>query len=339
MVLMITRLPPPQQAEDWQQQLVDGFTDVSALLTFLNLPEDAFAQQVERSFPLRVPRAFAVRMCKGDRNDPLLRQVLPVGDETNRVPGFSLDPLSEKQHNPQPGILHKYQGRALVTLTGVCAVHCRYCFRRHFPYADNQVGRKHWPDILAYLQAHPQIHEVILSGGDPLMVQDAILQAFIEQLKQLPQVTTLRIHSRLPIVLPDRVTPALGRLLADSGLRVVMVSHCNHPQEIDESVARAAHLLRAHQIHLLNQAVLLRGVNDEAQTLVQLSKRLWEIDTLPYYLHVLDQVHGAAHFAVCLSVAKQLLQTMLGQLPGYLVPKLVREEAGAASKILISLEQ
>jgi L-lysine 2,3-aminomutase len=331
---MITRLPPSQQESHWQTQLADSFTETTALLDFLALSNqhDQLAQQ---DFPLRVPRGFAARMRKGDPNDPLLRQVLPIAAENESIAGFSLDPLAETKQNPIPGILHKYHGRALVTLSGVCAVHCRYCFRRHFPYSANQIGRKDWPDIFHYLTEHPDIQEIILSGGDPLLVQDHILAEFIAQLKQQTQIKTLRIHSRLPIVLPARITPALCQLLQDSGLHIVMVTHCNHPQEIDRHVSQAAALLRTHHIHIFNQAVLLHGVNDNIDALRQLSERLWEISVLPYYLHMLDKVQGAAHFAVDVRIAKQLMKKLSALLPGYLVPKLVQELPGAHSKTLI----
>jgi len=291
-----------------------------------------FARQ---QFPLRVPRGFVERMEKGDPNDPLLLQVLPIAKELQSHPDFVTDPLGEKAVNPIPGLLHKYHGRVLLTLTSACAINCRYCFRRHFPYQDNKPGRKNLEKALEYIAADESITEVILSGGDPLVADDAYLADLVAALEKISHVKRLRIHTRLPIVLPERITESLLSLLSKTRLQAVLVTHCNHPNEIDPAVEHAMGLLKHHGISLFNQAVLLRGVNASVDVLSRLSERLFDIGVIPYYLHVLDKVDGAAHFDVDEVRAKELIKGVMGRLPGYMVPCLVREVAGAESKVRI----
>ena len=319
----------------WQRILAEGFASSRALLEFLELPEALGSSAAEQVFKTRVPRGFAARMKPGDLDDPLLRQVLAVPDELAPVAGFVTDPLDEAASNPKPGLIHKYAGRVLLTVTGACAVNCRYCFRRHFPYADNNPGRAGWTDALAYIQADTSIHEVILSGGDPLLAPDATLQFLIQALEAIPHVHTLRIHTRLPVVLPERVDNNLCGLLSNSRFQCVVVLHANHAAELSLGVLDACRALREAGCHVLNQSVLLAGVNDSVDALVALSQRLWTCGVLPYYLHVLDKVEGAAHFSVSDLEIKKLFTALPAHLPGYLVPRLVQEVPGAKSKVLV----
>lgn len=319
----------------WQRILAEGFASSHALLEFLELPERLGSSAAEQVFKTRVPRGFATCMKKGDPNDPLLRQVLAVPDELTAVKGFVADPLDEASYNPKPGLIHKYAGRVLLTVAGACAVNCRYCFRRHFPYADNNPGRAGWADALAYIEADASIHEVILSGGDPLLAPDATLGFLIKALEAIPHVKTLRIHTRLPVVLPERITPALCDVLSHARFHCVVVLHSNHAAELSNAVLNACTALRQAGCHVLNQSVLLAGVNDSVEALAALSHRLWTCGVLPYYLHVLDKVDGAAHFSVSDAVIQEILTALPAYLPGYLVPRLVQEIPGAKSKVLV----
>jgi EF-P beta-lysylation protein EpmB len=270
-------------------------------------------------------------MRRGDPDDPLLRQVLPVEAETAEQPGFIADPLGERAALTAPGLLQKYRGRALLIATPACAVHCRYCFRREFPY-DEQDGPR-WQEALARIERDPGIEEVILSGGDPLSLGDARLGALSRGLERAAHVRRLRIHTRLPVVLPARVDAGLAAWLSSLKWPVVVVLHANHANEIDGEVAAACAALRSAGATLLNQSVLLRGVNDDAEALAALSRRLFEAGVLPYYLHVLDRVRGAAHFEVDEARARRIAGELAALLPGYLVPRLVRERAGAPAKV------
>lgn len=335
---MIVRSTPA-----WQQAFAQAISDPLELLELLELspaalgvPEDAAAAR--RQFPLRVPRGFAARMRPGDPGDPLLRQVLPVDREARRLPGFSADPLAETAAHPAPGLLHKYRGRALLVVTGACAIHCRYCFRRHFPYAESS-GRGTWDRALEHLAADPSLVEVILSGGDPLSVSDGQLAELAQRLAAIPHVRRLRIHSRLPVVLPERVDEGLLDWLTGSRLQPVLVIHANHPREIDGTVVAALDRLRRAGVTLLNQAVLLRGVNDDGAVLEELSEVLFAAGVLPYYLHLLDRVDGAAHFEVPEPEARRLAADLARRLPGYLVPRLVREVPGAEAKVPVDLQR
>lgn len=319
----------------WQKILAQGFSSAAELLDYLNLPMLMGSNQAERQFKTRVPRGFAARMQKGNSNDPLLLQVLAVKEELLEAEGYVADPLEEKAANPIPGLIHKYHGRVLLTLTGICAINCRYCFRRHFSYEDNNPGRAGWQKALDYISNDPAINEVILSGGDPLLVSDAVLAGLMTQLADISHVRTLRIHSRIPVVLPERINASLLDLLAGSPLRKVMVLHCNHPQEIDQQVKDACFALREAGCSLLNQSVLLKGINDCPQTLADLSEKLFDCGVLPYYLHVLDKVAGAAHFDTGLSEARQIYQQLQERVPGYLLPRLACEQPGKGSKTLL----
>ena len=324
-------------SRDWDGSAADIITDPAELLRLLQLDSAALpaALAASRDFPLRVPRSYVRRIRPADPTDPLLLQVLGRAEELEEVPGYSADPLEEAEHTPVPGILHKYHGRVLLMVTGACAVHCRYCFRRHFPYNEHLPTRDRLAAALDWLAGQTDISEVILSGGDPLSVTDRRLRELLEALQALPHVRRLRIHTRLPVVMPERVSDDLLTMLGASRLKVVMVVHANHAAELGPEAAAALAALQAAGVHLLNQSVLLRGVNDAADILAALSERLFELGVLPYYLHQLDRVAGAAHFAVSDDQARRLLSQMHARLPGYLVPKLVREESGAPGKTLL----
>ncbi len=323
--------------EPWQKALSDIITDPALLLTTLNLGLEHLeaAKRATKLFPLRVPKGFVARMQLGNIHDPLLRQVLPLADEFHVAEGFSKDPLQEHKANKIPGLLHKYKGRILLTLSGHCAINCRYCFRRHFPYAENNPGRKGWQQAFDYIQNDQTIKEVILSGGEPLIVNDNTLAKLITDLEKIPHLKRLRIHTRLPIVIPERITDKFVTILQTSRLQPIMVIHCNHANEIDDHVSQILNKLNQANISLLNQAVLLKGVNDNLQALTDLSETLFDNKVLPYYLHLLDRVTGTAHFEVPEPYAKHLYQQLTGNLPGFLVPKLVRELGGAEAKTVI----
>ncbi len=339
---MIARSPAGWQAPPWQQQLANVIRDPVTLFAELGLdPQQAPPAwrplaDTHLSFPLRVPRPFVARMRPGDWQDPLLLQVLPAAAELLTTRGFDDDPLRERAHNPVPGLIHKYQGRVLLIASGGCAINCRYCFRREFPYADNNPGSRGWQQALDYISADTSIEEVILSGGDPLAADDRHLARLVDDLASMAHVMRLRVHTRLPVVIPARINPDLISWLGGGRLRPVLVLHCNHPRELDANVAAALAQLREAGIPLLNQSVLLAGINDNGDTLVELSKRLFELGVMPYYLHLLDRVSGAAHFEVTSDRARALLGDLLARLPGYLVPRLVRDQAGAASKLPVA---
>ena len=328
----------PWPAGAWRKDLADAVTDVSELLRLLGLedcPPSATPSAVRR-FPLRVPRAFVDRMRRDDPADPLLLQVLPRAEEDEKVPGFTADPVGELSDPPVDSVLHKYHGRALLMVTGACAVHCRYCFRRHFPYADHAAVGDLEP-ALNTIAADQSVSEVILSGGDPLTIPDTQLETLARKLDAMPSVRRLRIHTRMPIVLPRRVDTGLVRWIGDLSIPTVVVVHANHDNEIDDDVRRALATLEAAGATLLNQAVLLRGINDTVQDLARLNEVLFEAGVLPYYLHMLDPVEGAAHFEVPDQEARKLHQELTSRLPGYLVPKLVREVQGAPAKVGVDL--
>ncbi|MEX7492620.1 EF-P beta-lysylation protein EpmB, partial [Acinetobacter baumannii] len=313
----------------------DLITDPLELLNLLELSTDQLlsgAILASEKFKLRVPRAFVGKMNAKDPLDPLLLQVLPHHLELEEHPEFVTDPLGEEAANQLPGVLHKYKSRFLLTLTGACAVHCRYCFRRHFPYQENLPKNEDWLNIKNYIESNPDINEVILSGGDPLTLSNRKLALWLERLSSLKQVKILRIHSRVPIVIPNRIDEELISLLKNSRLRIILVVHSNHASELDDFTCSKLLQLSEHHITVLNQAVLLKGVNDSAQTLTDLSYRLFEARVMPYYLHVLDKVKGAQHFDLIPSEIDAIYQDVLASLPGYLVPKLVREIAGEKNK-------
>ena len=321
----------------WQDELAAAFTAPERLLAALDLPVPegpalAQLQAAAARFRLRVPQAYVSLMEKGNAADPLLRQVLPVADELLEIPGYVADPVGDLDVLAGPGLLHKYDGRRLLVTTGACAVHCRYCFRREFPYAEENAAAAGWRPALEALRADPGATEVILSGGDPLALADSKLERLALELATLPQLRRLRLHTRTPVVLPSRVDAALLGWLERFPLPVTMVLHANHAREFSPALQEACGRLRAAGVTLLNQAVLLRGVNDSVAAQVALSETGFDAGVLPYYLHQLDPVRGAAHFAVPDAEALQLHADLLARLPGYLVPRLVREIPGAASK-------
>ncbi|MEY3759135.1 MAG: beta-lysylation protein EpmB [Pseudomonadota bacterium] len=320
--------------KNWQQQLAEAFNNIEALCHYLHLSLNDLPVSVAaaKSFPLRVPLSFAASMQKGNPDDPLLRQVLPVKDELLAYPGFSNDPVGDLPSATQTGVLHKYHGRVLFINTGSCAINCRYCFRRNFPYADLQLGKQDENAGIRYIQENPDITEVILSGGDPLLLSDARMAKLFVQLSAIKHLKRIRIHSRLPIVLPARITEDLINTLSQCGKQVVIVVHCNHANEINSRVITAFKLLRNKGITLFNQSVLLNGVNDNVAVLCELSEQLFSHGIIPYYLHLLDKATGTGHFDVSETVATDLIKQVQATLPGYLVPKLVKELPGALSK-------
>jgi EF-P beta-lysylation protein EpmB len=324
---------------NWQTELSHAITQLDELLKILELSPTAVNSSLlaAQQFALRVPRGYVARMRKADPQDPLLLQVLPLQQELFAVPGYTTDPLQEKAANPIPGLLHKYHDRVLLTLTGSCAINCRYCFRRHFPYAENNPGMQGWQQAIDYIASKSEIREVIYSGGDPLLLKDGQLQEITDKIAAIAHVKRLRIHSRIPIVLPERITDELLSCLTSTRLQPVMVVHCNHANEIDDAVINAMQKLQAAKIPVLNQTVLLKGVNDSVRALIELSESLFAAGIMPYYLHLLDKVQGAAHFEVSENIAKQLAWEMMQQVSGYLVPKLVCEKPGALAKVPMHL--
>lgn len=319
----------------WQSVLADAVRDPAKLLTLLDLPTSLLpaARQAAQQFPLKVPRGFLARMRCGDPDDPLLRQVLPLAAELKiDDPSYTNDPVGDLQARTEPGLLQKYAGRALLVTTGACAVHCRYCFRRHFPYQQESAASDQARSALARVAEDTSISELILSGGDPLSLANRRLQQLTRKIETIPHLRRLRLHTRLPVMVPERVDAGLLDWLDGLQLPVVLVLHVNHANEIDEHVATALAPLRSRPITLLNQAVLLRGVNDSVDALAALSERLLAVGVLPYYLHALDPVRGAAHFAVPDTTARDLGRALRARLPGYLVPTLVREIPGAMAK-------
>ncbi|MCR9104562.1 MAG: EF-P beta-lysylation protein EpmB [Gammaproteobacteria bacterium] len=321
-------------AMTWQEQLQNAIGDVPSLLAAVGLVPEGPAPITD--FPVRVPWAFVNRMRRGDWHDPLLLQVLAQSQEMTPVAGYGTDPVGETQGAvAAQGIVHKYRGRVLLIVTGACAVHCRYCFRRHFPYSEHQNARSQWADTLAYIRNDSTITEVILSGGDPLMASDAHLAGLVDEIGTIAHVTRLRVHSRMPVVLPDRITPSLVDALSHFRMNTVMVIHANHANELNEEVKHGIDRLRAANILSLNQAVLLAGINDSTRAQSELSEKLFAIGVLPYYLHLLDKVQGAAHFDVAQARAVEIVRQLRATLPGYLLPRLVREIDGEAAKVSI----
>lgn len=327
---ILARTAPLPKHPHWRDQVRGAFRSASELLNHLGLPEEDLAQT---DFPMLVPRAFARRMQPGNRHDPLLLQVLPASLQAAEKPGFVSDPVGDREAGVARGLLHKYHGRVLLVSTGACAVHCRYCFRQEFPYAANHASASHWHEALEYIRSHTEIEEVILSGGDPLMLPTTRLRELTTHLSEIGHLRRFRIHTRLPVVLPDRVTPALCEWLGDLPWSVVMVIHANHANEFDEAVDHALARLRQCNIHLLNQTVLLADVNDTCKAQRDLVCRALDAGVMPYYLHLLDRVRGAERFDLDEAAAIQLVERMRRELSGYLVPRLVREIAGAPYKL------
>ena len=329
---MITRSSARNQQSDWTKELRDAYVDPLHLLDTLKLTtSDVSLPTLPTKFAFRVPRPFVARMRRSDPSDPLLLQVLPQAAELTAVPGFELDPVGDLESRKTPALLHKYNGRALLITTGGCAINCRYCFRRHFPYAES-AGRTEIKNALSAIEQDPSIHEIILSGGDPLMLQDHHLAEIIEQLGGIAHLRRIRIHTRLPVTIPARITDELLRILNRSRLTAVVVVHINHAAEIDVELAAQLQRITDAGVQVLNQSVLLHGINDDDVALVNLSEALFAASVLPYYVHLLDPVAGASHFKVDDDRAYAISAIMRSQLPGYLVPRFVREIAGEASK-------
>jgi len=324
---------------NWQKELANSFTSPEKLLSFLDLDTRDYEQdsKARRLFPMRVPRHFAQLMEKGNPNDPLFLQVMPLKDEFVTASGYSDDPLNEHTTAGR-GILHKYDSRVLLMVRTGCAVNCRYCFRRHFPYSENAVSKHQWQEAINYIASNPRINEVIFSGGDPLMAKDDLLAWLAAEIADIAHVKRLRIHTRLPVVLPERLDASFHAWFTSLPLQKVLVLHANHENEISESLIRRLQRLRQHGVTLLNQSVLLRGVNDTGEAICALSEKLFDAGILPYYLHVLDKVQGAAHFYVSDDNARRILKEAIKRLPGFLVPKLVREIDGQPGKTPIDLQ-
>lgn len=333
---MIPRSPDAGELPHWQRELAEAFTRPSDLLAYLGLDSEFGDDRATRNFPMRVPRAFARRMRKGDPADPLLRQVLPASAELESPPGFGVDPVGDLAAVTGPGLLRKYEGRALLLTTPACAVHCRYCFRRHFPYADQGARPDTQDAAIALIAQDPSISEVILSGGDPLALSDTRLTTLLDRLSAVPHLRRIRWHTRMPVVLPARVTDRLVNILGRSPLQQVMVLHINHANEIDAGVHEALTKLKPVTAAQLNQAVLLRGVNDNVDVLAALMSAGFDAGVLPYYLHLLDPVEGGAAFDVDARRAAELLDALRHRLPGYLVPRLVRETRGVFYKVPVT---
>ncbi|HSN72875.1 MAG TPA: EF-P beta-lysylation protein EpmB [Steroidobacteraceae bacterium] len=325
------RAEPPR----WQRLLAEAITDPGELIRLLGLDPGLAERAVAaaRLFPLRVPRGFVARMRPGDPDDPLLRQVLPLDAELLDEPGSVEDPVGDLASAPAPGILQKYAGRALLVTTGACAVNCRYCFRRHFPYAEENAAAAQWRGTIEWLQGHSDVTELILSGGDPLSLSDRRLAALTDPLPGMTSVRRLRVHTRLPVVLPERVDAGLLKWIESLRMPLVVVLHVNHAREIDAAVADAIRAMLERGVRLYNQSVLLRGVNDSAAVLAELSEALFDAGVVPYYLHLLDRVAGAVHFDVSEDRACALWAELAARLPGYLVPRLTREVPGAPAKV------
>jgi L-lysine 2,3-aminomutase len=310
------------------------FSDLQGLCNFLQLDANSLPLLTEfKHFPLKVPRGFAELMEKGNPHDPLLRQILPLSAELINYPGYSNDPVGDLHATVIPGVIQKYQGRLLLIVTGACAVHCRYCFRRNFPYGEQQLSSQKLEEAINYIAQANDIHEVILSGGDPLLLSTNKLSRLFQRLADIEHIRRIRIHSRVPVVNPAQITPHLIAQLQSASKQIVMVLHSNHSQELGSEFADCCRRLSQAGITLFNQSVLLKGVNDNSAALCALSERLFQLQVIPYYLHVLDQAQGTGHFAVPEQQAKELLKDMQERLPGYLVPKLVREQAGALYKL------
>jgi EF-P beta-lysylation protein EpmB len=323
-------------ATAWQRELSHAITRPEALISELGLDPAllAGARAGAGGFSLRVPKGYLARMRRGDAQDPLLRQVLPLQEELHEHPGYEPDPLHERSATRAPNLLQKYQGRALLITTQACAIHCRYCFRREFPYSGQheEPGSGRWHAALEAIAADRTIEEIILSGGDPLSLADSRLRSLTDALQEIPHLRRLRVHTRQPIVLPSRVDQGLLAWVASVRLPTVFVLHTNHANEMDASVREACARLRGAGVMLLNQSVLLRGVNDDVETLAQLSRALFEAGVAPYYLHLPDRVRGTAHFDVPEVIARRLVSELTARVSGYLVPRLVREVPGANSK-------
>ena len=329
---------PISISPDWKLELRRSITTIDKLLNCVNLDRTQLSasQQAAADFPLRVPQPFVDRMQPGNPNDPLLMQVLPVSAELESVQGYTPDPLEEASSNPLAGIVHKYANRLLLVVSPTCAINCRYCFRRHFPYDENRQSKQQWQIALDYIRNHSEINEVIYSGGDPLAANDHFLGWLTEQIAKIPHIRRLRIHTRLPVVIPSRIDQAFLSWATATRLKPIVVLHINHSNEIDTQLADSIRRLQDCGIRVLNQTVLLRGINDSADSLAKLSESLFDCDVMPYYLHLLDPVAGASHFDLPENHAKTVYKELQAILPGFLVPRLVREIPDKPCKTIIA---
>jgi EF-P beta-lysylation protein EpmB len=325
------------QKNNWVAELKNVITDSKVLMKKLELsPEQTASWIFDSPFPLKVTEHYLSNIQKGNPDDPLLKQLAPLISEQDSPQDYKLEPLDEsKQFTPVLGLIHKYQSRVLLTLTGHCAVHCRYCFRRNFPYEQNNVGHSGFLEQLNYIRSHPNINEVIFSGGDPLILPDRVLSKKIAALNSIENIKWLRIHSRMPTVLPNRITPELIEILAENKKKISIVIHVNHPRELDSKVKSVLKNLQNHNIPVFNQSVLLKSVNNCPEILASLSEELWSVGVIPYYLHQLDKVKGSHNFEVPFSEAQAIYNELRKQLPGFLLPKWVKEIPGAVAKVTI----
>lgn len=321
----------------WQQEMIESFRTLSSLLEFLNISNFKLTEELNKSpqFPLIVPKSFAEKMKKGKRTDPLLLQVLPKNLELINNPSFTSDPVGDFSAKTENGIIHKYKNRVLLPITGNCAINCRYCFRQHYPYEETTYNSERFKQSLNYIIEHPKINEVILSGGDPLSLSDATLESILNELNNLEQISVIRFHTRFPVVIPSRLTKELSHILSQSNKQLIFVFHINHPNEIDEVFQTQLNKFRTEQMICLNQAVLLKDINNSALVLSELSKKLVSYGILPYYLNQLDKVSGATHFEVPIEEGKQLVSELRKTLSGYMIPRYIQEISGETSKRII----
>lgn len=322
----------------WQNQLSDTVKDLQELCDYLELDITKLELNISPKFPVRAPKYYLDKIAKNNPKDPLLLQILPQAQEKITKPNFCSDPLQEAHYIKAPGLIHKYYNRVLLTLTGACGIHCRYCFRQNFPYDNHLISTVHREQQLDYIKQNSQIDEVILSGGDPLCINNNLLDKIIASLNQISHIKTIRFHTRMPIIIPDRIDQDFINILNKyKNIKFVIVTHCNHPNELDDSIKTKIKLLQQYNITVLNQAVLLKDINNSAEVLIELSQKLFECSILPYYLHLLDPVTGTSHFEVDHTTAISLIKKIKAKLPGYLVPKLVQEVPGEDSKTLIKI--
>jgi EF-P beta-lysylation protein EpmB len=322
----------PSQPFSWQSVMKAAIRDSGELCRELNLSSELGSDLAAASFPVFAPRGYVAKMVPGDPHDPLLLQVLSRAEETEDAAGFLKDAVGDLAASRAPGLIHKYQGRVLLVTTGACAIHCRYCFRRHFPYEATPRTLEDWTPAIQQIAEDDSVEEVILSGGDPLTLVDSLLKQLVRELERIPHLRRLRVHTRLPVVIPERVTDELLGWLTGSRLVPIVVIHANHPREVGGDVGVALAKLTGAGVPVLNQAVLLRGVNDNVESLVELSRALVNLRVMPYYLHQLDRVAGAKHFEVPVARGLELIEQLRSQLPGYAVPRYVQEIAGEANK-------
>ncbi len=322
---------------DWKELLSQSKLSTQDLLKLVRLEKHPLASEsAEKLFELRVPKPYLDKIEKGKADDPLLLQILPQLAEHTNTAGFTNDPLEEEKYSPVKGVIHKYENRVLLIASSTCVINCRYCFRRNFPYSEHTQSKSDWQEALDYIRKNDSITEVILSGGDPLIHSNNYLFWLLGEIDQLTHVKRIRIHSRLIVSLPQRIDAEFIKALGEINKPIIIVMHCNHPNELGDELALATQQLSDLNVTLLNQSVLLRSINDQAEILKQLSEGLFEIGVLPYYLFILDKVTGTAHFEISISEAKKIHQALQASLPGYLVPRLTIEVPGQESKTSIS---